>query len=132
EDSKLASTITSTQVANLPLNGRNIYDLMLLSPGAINNGAGGDQGKTSEAGPTTIVNGTRQNFNEFLINGVSNKDLSGGPNNIPIEDSIQEFQQLTLNMSAQYRSEERRVGKEGRSRRRIAQATKKSNRQTPV
>jgi len=102
EDSKLASTITSTQVANLPLNGRNIYDLMLLSPGAINNGAGGDQGKTSEAGPTTIVNGTRQNFNGFLINGVSNKDLSGGPNNIPVEDSIQEFQQLTLNMSAQY------------------------------
>ena len=77
-------------------------DLMLLSPGAVNNGVGGDRGKTSEQGPTTIVNGTRQNFNGFLINGVSNKDLSGGPNNTPIEDSIQEFQQLTLNMSAQY------------------------------
>ncbi|HEV2732712.1 MAG TPA: carboxypeptidase regulatory-like domain-containing protein, partial [Terriglobales bacterium] len=102
EDSKLANTVTSTQVANLPLNGRNIYDLMLLSPGAVNNGVGGDRGKTSEQGPTTIVNGTRQNFNGFLINGVSNKDLSGGPNNTPVEDSIQEFQQLTLNMSAQY------------------------------
>jgi len=102
EDSKLANTVTSTQVENLPLNGRNIYDLMLLSPGAVNNAVGGDKGKTSEAGPTTIVNGTRQNFNGFLINGVSNKDLSGGPNNTPIEDSIQEFQQLTLNMSAQY------------------------------
>src|SRR5437868_5086683 len=102
DDSKLANTVTSTQVANLPLNGRNIYDLMLLSPGAVNNGVGGDRGKTAEAGPTTIVNGTRQNFNGFLINGVSNKDLSGGPNNTPIEDSIQEFQQLTLNMSAQY------------------------------
>ena len=102
EDSKMATTVTATQVANLPLNGRNIYDLMLLSPGAINNGVGGDKGKTSEAGPTTIVNGTRQNFNGFLINGVSNKDLSGGPNNTPIEDSIQEFQQLTLNMSSQY------------------------------
>ena len=102
EDSKLANTVSSTQVANLPLNGRNIYDLMLLSPGAVNNGVGGDKGKTSEQGPTTIVNGTRQNFNGFLINGVSNKDLSGGPNNTPVEDSIQEFQQLTLNMSAQY------------------------------
>jgi hypothetical protein len=102
EDSKLANTVSSTQVANLPLNGRNIYDLMLLSPGAINNAAGGDKGKSSENGPLTIVNGTRQNFNGFLINGVSNKDLSGGPNNTPVEDSIQEFQQLTLNMSAQY------------------------------
>jgi hypothetical protein len=43
-----------------------------------------------------------QNFNGFLINGVSNKDLSGGPNNTPIQDSIQEFQELTLNMSAQF------------------------------
>jgi len=100
EDSKLANTVTGTQVANLPLNGRNIYDLMLLSPGAVNNAAGGDT--TSEQGPTTIVNGTRQNFNGFLINGVSNKDLSGGPNNTPIQDSIQEFQELTLNLSAQY------------------------------
>ena len=71
-------------------------------PGAVNNAVGGDKGKTSESGPGTIVNGTRQNFNGFLINGVSNKDLSGGPNNTPIQDSIQEFQQLTLNMSAQY------------------------------
>lgn len=100
DDSKLANVVTGTQVANLPLNGRNIYDLMLLSPGAVNNAVGGDG--TSEQGPTTIVNGTRQNFNGFLINGVSNKDLSGGPNNTPIQDSIQEFQELTLNMSAQF------------------------------
>jgi len=102
EDSKLATTVSGTQVASLPLNGRNIYDLMLLSAGAVNNAVGGDKGKTSEQGPGIIVNGTRQNFNGFLINGVSNKDLSGGPNNTPIQDSIQEFQQLTLNMSAQY------------------------------
>ena len=102
EDSKLANTVNGAQVASLPLNGRNIYDLMLLAPGAISNAAGGDKGKSSEQGPSNIVNGTRQNFNGFLINGVSNKDLSGGPNNTPIQDSIAEFQQLTLNMSAQY------------------------------
>jgi hypothetical protein len=102
EDSKLAATVASNQIANLPLNGRNVYDLLLITPGAINNAAGGDRGKTAEAGPTTIVNGVRQNFNGFLINGVSNKDLSGGPANQPIEDTVQEFQLLTLNMSAQY------------------------------
>src|SRR6185437_2025783 len=34
-DWKLATTVSGAQVANLPLNGRNIYDLMLLSAGAV-------------------------------------------------------------------------------------------------
>src|SRR3989441_4475570 len=36
EDSKLANTVTSTQVENLPLNGRNVYDLIQMAPGAVN------------------------------------------------------------------------------------------------
>src|SRR5207248_2977503 len=36
------------------------------------------------------------------VNGVSNKGLSGGNVNQPIEDTVQEFQQLSLNLSAQY------------------------------
>jgi hypothetical protein len=100
EDSKLASIVGAAQVASLPLNGRNIYDLIRLAPGSLDYSGGGNL--TSEQGPTTVVNGTRQNFNGFLINGVANKDLSGGPNNQPIQDTVQEFQLLTLNMSAQY------------------------------
>ncbi len=49
-----------------------------------------------------MVNGLREDFNGFLINGSSNKGLSGGAVNQPIEDTVQEFQELTLNMSAQY------------------------------
>ncbi len=97
EDSKLSSTVNSEQVANLPLNGRNIYDLMQLAPGAVN-----VRGVVSENGANTVVNGLREDFNGFLINGASNKGLSGGAVNQPIEDTVQEFQQLTLNMSAQY------------------------------
>src|SRR4029453_1299823 len=97
EDSKLASTVTSTQVENLPLNGRNVYDLVQLAPGAVN-----VRGGMSENGANTVVNGRRENFNGFLINGSSNKGLSGGVVTQPIEDTVQEFQQLTLNMSAQY------------------------------
>ena len=48
------------------------------------------------------MNGLREDFNGFLINGVSNKGLSGGVINTPIQDTVQEFQQLQLNMSAQY------------------------------
>src|SRR6202165_1435813 len=97
EDSKLASTVSSTQINNLPLNGRNVFDLMQLSAGAVN-----VTGVDFENGHQTVVNGVREDFNGFLINGVSNKGLSGGAVNVPIEDSVEEFQQLQLNMSAQY------------------------------
>ena len=89
EDSKLASTVTSSQVENLPLNGRNIYDLVQLAPGAVN-----VRGVMSENGANTVVNGLRENFNGFLINGASNKGLSGGVVTTPIEDTVQEFQEL--------------------------------------
>jgi len=97
EESKLSTTISSTQISNLPLNGRNVYDLMQMAPGAVN-----VMGVDFEQGHNTVVNGVREDFNGFLINGVSNKDISGGQNNVPIEDTVQEFQQLQLNMSAQY------------------------------
>src|SRR5204862_5757151 len=97
DDPKLGITISGAQVANLPLNGRNVYDLIQLAPGAVN-----VAGTDMENGHNTVVNGLREDFNGFLINGVSNKGLSGGVINTPIQDTVQEFQQLQLNMSAQY------------------------------
>jgi len=98
-DSKLSTTINATQIENLPLNGHNVYDLMQMAPGAVN-----VMGVDFEVGHNTVVNGVREDFNGFLLNGESNKDLSGGENNTPIQDTVQEFQQLQLNMSAQYGS----------------------------
>src|SRR5271169_1390775 len=97
EDSRLSTTVSSTQINNLPLNGRNVFDLMQLSTGAVN-----VMGVDFENGHGTVVNGLREDFNGFLINGVSNKGLSGGVNNVPIEDTVAEFQELQLNMSAAY------------------------------
>ena len=97
ENSRLAQTVDSTQIANLPLNGRNVYDLIQYSPGATNM-----RGTMFETGANTVVNGVRENFNGFVINGVSNKGLSGGPVNQPIQDTVQEFQLLTLNNSAEF------------------------------
>jgi hypothetical protein len=57
-----------------------------------------------ENGHNTVVNGVRENFSGFLINGANNKGLSGGEVTTPIQDTVQEFQQLSLNMSAQYGS----------------------------
>jgi len=97
DDAKLSSTVTSAEIANLPLNGRNVFDLMQISAGAVN-----VAGTDFENGHNTVVNGVREDFNGFLINGVSNKGLSGGNVNTPIQDTVEEFQQLGLNMSAQY------------------------------
>ena len=97
ESAKLSETVGATQIANLPLNGRNVYDLIQYAPGATNM-----RGVMFENGANTVVNGVRENFNGFLLNGVSNKGLSGGPVNQPIQDTVQEFQLLTLNNSAEF------------------------------
>jgi outer membrane receptor protein involved in Fe transport len=92
ETSRLSQTVDSTQIANLPLNGRNVYDLIQYAPGATNM-----RGVLYENGANTVVNGVRENFNGFLINGVSNKMLSGGPVNQPIQDTVQEFREFLRN-----------------------------------
>ena len=61
EDSKLAGTVTSTQIANLPLNGRNVYDLIQMAPGAVN-----VSGTDFENGHGTVVNGLREDFNAAI------------------------------------------------------------------
>src|SRR6266849_5454563 len=99
EDTRLYTTVGSTELNNIVLNGRNVYDLMSIAPGAVS-----VAGTDFENGHNTVVNGVRENFNGFLINGVSNKGLSGGVVNTPIQDTVEEFQQLALNMSAQYGS----------------------------
>jgi hypothetical protein len=96
-DSKLASTVSASQIQNLPLNGRNVYSLLVVAPGAVN-----VDSVVNENGEGAVVNGTRLNFNGFMINGAANKGLSGGAVNRPILDTVAEFQLLTLNNSAQY------------------------------
>jgi hypothetical protein len=99
ENSRLSYTVDAEQIANLPLNGRNVYDLIQYQPGATN-----VRGIIFETGANTVVNGVRENFNGFLLNGMSNTSLSGGPVNTPILDTVQEVQVLTLNNSAEFGS----------------------------
>src|SRR5207245_1338117 len=68
-----------------------------LAPGAVN-----VQGIDYENGANTSVNGARENFNGFLIDGVSNKGLSGGFDLQPNPDMVQEFRVETNNLSAEF------------------------------
>ena len=102
EEGRLSDLISGTEATTLPLNGRNIYQLMQLVPGAVNSGQV-DMENTA-GGAQTNINGTRANFNGFLLDGVPNKGLSGGSDAGPSPDFVQEFRIQTNDFSAQYSS----------------------------
>jgi len=101
-EGRMQNLVSGAQVANMPLNGRNIYELMQLIPGAVNSTQIDMEATTG--GIQTNVNGNRANFNGFLFDGVSNKGLSGGSNAQPAPDFVQEFAIQTNNFSAEYSS----------------------------
>jgi len=102
EEGHLSALVSGQEATNLPLNGRNIYQLMQLVPGAVN--STNVDTESNEGGIQTNINGTRANFNGFLLDGVPNKGLSGGSDAQPAPDFIQEFRIMTNNFSAEYGS----------------------------
>jgi len=101
EEGRLSALVSATQIQSMPLNGRNIYQLMQLIPGAIN-ATGVNLENAATGGIATNINGTRLNFNGFLLDGVANKGLTGGANAQPSPDFVQEFRIMTNDFSAQY------------------------------
>lgn len=98
-----SNVITSQQVSQLAVNGRSIYQLAALAPGAssqinnyVNTPVGGDAG--------VEFNGLRQNHNIYLLDGGEDDDRggAGGMSIAPSSDAIGEFRQLTSNYSADY------------------------------
>ena len=72
--SSSGSTVTPTQVSDMPLNGRNYLDLMQLVPGVTVNRQVDQGGDAS-----TPVLGQRGNNAQFLIDGMPNTDdMNGG------------------------------------------------------
>jgi outer membrane receptor protein involved in Fe transport len=102
DQSQISTTIESRRVTDLPSNGAGggIDTLALLAPGVVANRAGG----TNTNGTGLSVNGNRGRSNNFQIDGADNNDLSvAGPALfVDFTDSVQEFQVITNNFSAQY------------------------------
>jgi hypothetical protein len=99
--SSLGSTITPSQLQDLPLPSRNVLNLLVLTPGV---SSGGDI--TSQSGVNTSqlsINGSRTVNGEFLIDGVSVVSGStGAAQTLPPADSIREFNVHTSGYSAAY------------------------------
>ncbi len=106
----LGQVITSQQVAELPLNGRDFVQLANLTPGTIsetNPNSFFTQGASSEVAArgsfSLSVGGSRANSTDWLYDGNDNNELTaGGIAILPSIDAIQEFKVLTYNYSAEY------------------------------
>jgi hypothetical protein len=106
----LGQVITSQQVAELPLNGRDFVQLATLTPGTsseTNPNSFFTSGASSEVAArgsfSLSVGGSRANSTDWLLDGNDNNELTGGGIAIlPSIDAIQEFKVLTYNYSAEW------------------------------
>jgi len=106
----LGQVITSEQVADLPLNGRNFVHLATLTPGttsSTNPASFFTSAASSEAATrgafSLSVGGSREQSTDWLLDGNDNNQLDEGGIGIFSDiDDIQEFKVLTYNYSAEY------------------------------
>lgn len=106
----LGQVITSQEVAQLPLNGRDFVQLATLTPGTTQETNpssffnGGPSSEVSARGSFSLsVGGSRANSTDWLLDGLDNNELTaGGIAILSSIDSIQEFKVLTYNYSAQF------------------------------
>ena len=98
-----SNLISSQQMSQIAVNGRSIYQLAALTPGAssqitgfVNTPVGGNA--------SVEFNGMRQNHNIYLLDGGEDDDRggAGGMSIAPSSDAIAEFRALTSNYSADY------------------------------
>src|SRR5579859_4389153 len=98
-----SNLISDQQMSQIAINGRSIYQLAALSPGAssqitgfVNTPVGGNA--------SVEFNGMRQNHNIYLLDGGGDDERggAGGMSIAPSTDAIAEFRQLTSNYSADY------------------------------
>jgi hypothetical protein len=111
---ELGTTIDEQMMHDLPLNGRNFTELLILQPGVnpTNTAQGGNGVGSADGGNIAIpgsviyrpsVNGAGNRSNAYYMDGIINTDDRGGGWAIPpIADTIQEFKVQSHNNDAQY------------------------------
>jgi len=98
------AVVSETEIANLPLNGRNFSQLGILQPGVRPTSAGlMVQGSFRRVGQYYEVNGQRPESNTFLVDGIRDINrLDGGFAYRPPADSMAEFRILTTTAPAEF------------------------------
>src|SRR6266436_2096244 len=107
-DSTLGNTISSNEIENIPLNGRNFSSLTLFQPGAIDTDPTGMTGNNAIERNTfnngqVSVNGNRAQENNYSLEGAENNEPQ---NNLigynPAPDAIAELRVVSGNANATY------------------------------
>ena len=105
ETTQVDTIIDAATNDNLPLASRNYVQLTLLAPGAVstdpssfNNG-----NNTGGYGGRPLINGNREQANNFLLDGMDNNQVSDNLlGYTPAPDAIQEFNLITNNAPAEF------------------------------
>lgn len=110
-DASAGTVIDPEKVQNLPLNGRQVYQLIQLTPGAnftqTQFGAGGFSGNRGwDVNNAYSISGQPGTTNQFMLNGAPISIQGGGPSGTwtisPSVDAVQEFKVMTVTFDAQY------------------------------
>jgi hypothetical protein len=109
-NSSLGQVITSQQVSQLPLNGRDFVQLATLTAGATAESnpnsfftSGSDSEVAARGSYSLSVGGSRPNATDWLLDGVDNNELTaGGIGIFSSIDDIAEFKVLTYTYSAEF------------------------------
>jgi hypothetical protein len=95
-DTSVSYVIDPTQIGDLPLQGRDVYTMLVSLPGVT-----ADNGTARGIGVS--VAGTRPSSSNFLLDGVSNNNyLITGPLSPVAPEAVQEYRISTNNYSAEY------------------------------
>ena len=102
DSAALSQLVSQQQVEELPLNGRNFMQLLLVGAGAVT--VGGEQGTMRQGeGDAISVNGGRPEGNNYTLDGLVNTDPAlVTPAVILSQDAIQEFKVESGTYPAEY------------------------------
>ena len=104
----VSNLVEVQKVEDLPLNNRDLTQLTFLQPGVLRVPASGDLSEFSGMGDKLTVAGARGTHNLYLLDGVSNGDISNnaqGASRAYIgAETVAEMQVITNNYSAEYQS----------------------------
>jgi hypothetical protein len=106
-DASGGTVIDPEQVQSLPMNGRQMYSLLTLTPGVKTPGpsVGNSASELNESNGYSI-NGQWGNYNQFALNGAPVSQQNGGGsgtwNISPSVDAVEEFKVMTNTYDAQY------------------------------
>ena len=104
ESTQVDTIIDSATNQALPLATRNYVELTLLAPGAVHpDPSSFNNGDNVNSGARPFINGNREQANNFLLDGMDNNQVSDNLlGYTPSPDSIEEFNLITNNASAEF------------------------------